>query len=307
MIELPDWIHVIERGWLSANNTLVFDGDAATLIDAGYVSHAGQTLALVEHALAGRRLERLLNTHCHSDHMGGNASIARRHGCPIALPSGEASLIDRWDSKELLLDYADQSAERFRYDATFDDGDTLTLGGCEWQVIGTPGHDPNAVAFFEPESRILVSGDALWQNGFGVVFGAIMGRAGAFDEAHEALARIDALGARVVIPGHGAVFDDVGPALDRAVSRLEYYERDLERLARHCVKALFMYSLLDRQRMPIAGLTGYLDRVPVHIDLRRDFALAPDAAGLAEWLLGDLERAGAIARDGEDIVPRVRA
>ena len=70
---LPDTVQVFERGWLSANNVVLFDGGEATLVDSGYVSHAAQTVALVRAALDGRRLGRLINTHSHSDHIGGNA------------------------------------------------------------------------------------------------------------------------------------------------------------------------------------------------------------------------------------------
>ena len=48
---LPDAVRVIERGWLSSNNILLFDGDEATLVDSGYVGHAAQTLDLVKSAL----------------------------------------------------------------------------------------------------------------------------------------------------------------------------------------------------------------------------------------------------------------
>ena len=50
--ELPASLRVIERGWLSSNNILLFDGDEATLIDSGYVGHAAQTVELVREALA---------------------------------------------------------------------------------------------------------------------------------------------------------------------------------------------------------------------------------------------------------------
>ena len=79
-VHLPPSIQVLERGWLSANNVLLFDGGTASLIDSGYVSHAGQTVALLREALAGRRLARLLNTHSHSDHIGGNAAVQRAFG-----------------------------------------------------------------------------------------------------------------------------------------------------------------------------------------------------------------------------------
>ena len=74
-LALPASLLVLERGWLSANNILCFDGDAATLVDSGYVTHAAQTVDLVAHALDGRHLTRIVNTHSHSDHIGGNAAL----------------------------------------------------------------------------------------------------------------------------------------------------------------------------------------------------------------------------------------
>ena len=80
-MKLPESIQVIERGWLSANNVVMRERGEAVVVDSGYGTHAAQTVALVERALAGKRLARLVNTHCHSDHMGGNAAIQRKFGC----------------------------------------------------------------------------------------------------------------------------------------------------------------------------------------------------------------------------------
>ena len=79
--------HVFERGWLSANNILLFDDDSAVLIDSGYVTHAPQTVALVQQALNGRMLDLLLNTHLHSDHCGGNQALQQAYP---GLQSGRA-------------------------------------------------------------------------------------------------------------------------------------------------------------------------------------------------------------------------
>jgi predicted Fe-S protein YdhL (DUF1289 family) len=75
LIQLPASMRVFERGWLSSNNILFMDDDTAALVDSGYVTHAPQTLALLQHALQGRALDLLLNTHLHSDHCGGNALL----------------------------------------------------------------------------------------------------------------------------------------------------------------------------------------------------------------------------------------
>ena len=74
-------MRVLERGWVSSNNILLFDSDdSATLIDTGYVAHSEQTLQLVRHALDGRKLARIINTHLHSDHCGGNALLKKTLG-----------------------------------------------------------------------------------------------------------------------------------------------------------------------------------------------------------------------------------
>lgn len=108
---LPDTLRVLERGWLSANNVLLFDGDEATLIDSGYVTHAAQTVALLHAALEGRQLGRLVNTHSHSDHIGGNAAVQRAFGCSITVPKGMAQAVADWDETALLLSVIDQAGE----------------------------------------------------------------------------------------------------------------------------------------------------------------------------------------------------
>nr|MDQ6917096.1 MBL fold metallo-hydrolase [Pseudomonadota bacterium] len=168
---LPAQVHVFIRDWLSANNVLLKGRAENTLIDSGYVRHVPMTLALLAtpKGLAGAPLTQLVNTHCHSDHCGGNAAIQARYRCPIVLPQGEAPLIDAWDEKALLLGYCDQRAERFRYDETVSAGETRTWGDLEWRALAAPGHDMGALVFYNPEHRILISGDALWHDGYGFV------------------------------------------------------------------------------------------------------------------------------------------
>jgi glyoxylase-like metal-dependent hydrolase (beta-lactamase superfamily II) len=303
---VPRSVQVFERGWLSSNNVLLRGADGAALIDSGYLTHAPQTLALVAHALGGERLARLLNPHCHSDHMGGNRAVQDAHGCRTTIPTGEAPLVDRWDERELLLGFADQRAERFRYDDTLAPGETIHLGDIAWQVIGAPGHDPHAVMFFAPGDGILISGDALWEDGFGVVFPALFGDLRAFAQTRSTLEAIARLDVRTVIPGHGRVFADAARALERAFYRLDGYEEKPVRLARHCAKVMIVFALLVKQRMPLASLPRYCAELGIMRELNeRHLHMTPDA--LAGWLVTELERGKAIARRGEDLVPLVKA
>jgi glyoxylase-like metal-dependent hydrolase (beta-lactamase superfamily II) len=303
---LPGTIKVLERGWLSANNVLLTGHDGTALVDSGYVTHASQTIALVKHVLAGAPLAQLINTHCHSDHMGGNAALQREYDCRTSLPAGEAPLIERWDEEALLLSYADQRAERFRVDDTFAPGDILRLGELDWQVLAAPGHDPHATMLYSPDERVLISGDALWENGFGVLFPHLTGRTTTFAETHRTLESISRLDVSIVIPGHGRIFTNVDTALERAFSRLRGYEEDVGRLARHCAKALLMFTLLDRRSMPLARLEGYVDEVPILRDLNRRF-FNWTAEHYGSWLVEELERARAVKRVNGKIVPLVTA
>jgi glyoxylase-like metal-dependent hydrolase (beta-lactamase superfamily II) len=305
-LKLPATLRVFERGWLSANNVLFMDDSETVLVDSGYGLHAPQTLALLRHALQGRPLDWLVNTHCHSDHMGGNAAIQRHWGCRTSLPAGEAPLVDRWDDMALVLEFADQHAEPFRYDDTFTGGDVLRMGGIDWQVIAAPGHDEHAVMFHSAQERILISGDALWENGFGVVFGAIIPpplyRPEALRETRETLERIATLDVATVIPGHGRPFNDIPAAIDRAMSRIRGFEADPVRHARHAAKVMFTFALLDRQRIAIDQLESYVAGVPILQTLNERFLRLTNRQ-LADYLVGDLKRAGAVKEDHGHLVP----
>jgi len=300
---LPPQLHVFVRDWLSANNVLLKSRDGHVLIDSGYVRHVPLTLALLgtPRGLGNEPLAKLVNTHCHSDHMGGNAAIARTYRCPIAVPEGERALIEHWDDQQLLLDYADQCAERFRADESVAPGTTHVWGDLEWQALAAPGHDMGALVFYNPEHRILISGDALWEHGFGFVMPPEMNPA-ALPATRATVEMLAGLDIGVVIPGHGEPFTDVAAALDRAMRRIIAFEADPLRMARHALKVVFMFGLLDRQRMPLADMPAHVERVPIYRDFNARFFHLP-GAHLAAWLVAELEKAGAIRREAGEVVP----
>src|SRR5918992_4700550 len=146
-VVLAPGLQAIVRDWLDANHVLITGRDECVLIDTGCSAHAEHTLELLRApgALDGRPLDRIVNTHCHSDHMGGNAAIARAYGALIAVPRDAAAVIEVWDTRELLLDYADQQAERFSYSNTISAGEKLRLGDIDWRALAAPGHDMGAL------------------------------------------------------------------------------------------------------------------------------------------------------------------
>jgi len=300
-LHFPASLQVFERGWLSANNILLADGDEATLIDSGYFSHAGQTVELVRKGLDGRKLRRLINTHSHSDHIGGNAAVQRSFGCTITIPTGMADAVATWDEDALLLRTAAQKGERFSATALLEAGDRFVAGELEWQAIAVPGHDMDALAYYNVERRILISGDALWRDGFGILFAEVLGSGDGLGEARRTLEAIGRLAVDAVIPGHGTPFSDVDEALERAFARLRAFEDDGARMARNAIRACVTFALLDARRMALDDLPQYLAETPLYREANARF-LGLGADALADWLIADLERAGVAHREGAELV-----
>jgi len=300
---LPPQLHVFVRDWLSSNNILLKSPDGHVLIDSGYGRHAPMTLQLLAsvRGLGEESLSFIVNTHCHSDHVGGNAAIARKYDCPIAVPSAEAPFVERWDGKALLHDYCDHRVERFVADRVLPANSTHVWGDLEWVALAAPGHDMGALVFYNAEHRILISGDALWENGFGFVMPPEVDPA-AIPATRATLEMIAKLEVRVVIPGHGEPFDDVAGALGRARKRIAAFEADSLRVARHALKVNLMFSLLDKQRMPLAELPDYLERVGIYREFNAlFFGLSP--ARLAELLVDELVKSTAAKIDAGHLVP----
>jgi glyoxylase-like metal-dependent hydrolase (beta-lactamase superfamily II) len=238
-------ITVFERGWLSANNILLTDKESATLIDSGYCAHQDQTLKLVQHALGLRSLDRLVNTHLHSDHCGGNAILQSNYQNLVTLiPPGESQAVARWDTSALSYEPTGQDCPRFGFTDVLHSGQTLHMANLDWQVHAAPGHDPHSIVLFQPDHEVLISADALWSNGFGVVFPELEGIS-AFDEVAATLDLIESLNAKWVIPGHGTVFNDVDSALSIARQKLEGFVQNPAKHAKYGAKVLLKYKLLE--------------------------------------------------------------
>lgn len=298
-IYLPEGVTVLERGWLSANNVLLCDADSATLVDSGYVTHQAQTLALVEQALQGRTLDQLANTHLHSDHCGGNQALqARYQVLKTWIPPGLAADVQAWSEDALSYKPTGQNCPAFTFTGLLQPGTNHRWANTDWEVHAAPGHDPHSVILFAPEHRLLMSADALWQNGFGVVFPELVG-VDAFDEVGQTLDLIEQLKPTTIIPGHGAVFTEVAPALALARSKLEAFARNPERHARYGTKVLLKFKLLEWGRISKTEFSDWAMRVPYLNDLHHRFGLDHDWPTWLDMMLSELERSGALeVRDG---------
>ena len=289
-------IHVFERGWLSSNCILLLGSQGSTLVDSGYHTHANQTLLWLKQQLKGMCLDRLISTHLHSDHCGGNAALQSAYpNLWTDVPHSIAPAVRSWDLDRLTFVDTGQDCPPFLTSGVLAEGETMHLGGLIWRIFLTKGHDPDSLVLFQEEHRILISADALWEDGFGVVFPELTHDAG-FDDVDATLNMIEALNPAIVIPGHGPVFEDAQAALARARSRLSYFREHPDKHARHAIKVLIKFKLLEWQRVSIDNLMLWCQTTP----LIRQY-MPTQADDCDEWMgavLNELSRSKALRIDG---------
>jgi glyoxylase-like metal-dependent hydrolase (beta-lactamase superfamily II) len=217
------------------NAWAVAAGDGVVLFDTGM--HEPGSLANLERALEKCRLRLehvrlLVCTHAHSDHYGQAATIIERAGCELwmhprhehltaAAQDPEANLARRLEiarqsgvPEEPLRRYARERQGQGSGIAALVAPDRELLPGVaidtdlgRWTVHETPGHAPSHVCLFQPERRLLISGDhLLGRVSLYFDYGWSPNPAGEFLAS---LDRVQTLDARLCLPGHGRTFTDV--------------------------------------------------------------------------------------------------
>jgi hydroxyacylglutathione hydrolase len=140
------------------------DSDSAVIFDPG--DEAPRLLEALA-ALKISRLEAILLTHTHFDHVGAVAPVARATGAPVYCPELETEVLAN------VMEYVPWPGigpyESYDADRTVKGGERLSLAGLEFEVSFTPGHSPGHVSYALPDEGALFSGDVLFQGSVGRV------------------------------------------------------------------------------------------------------------------------------------------
>jgi glyoxylase-like metal-dependent hydrolase (beta-lactamase superfamily II) len=175
------------------------------LVDSGFVRAQEQLLG----ALEGRRVEQVVNTHAHEDHIGNNREVAERFGADVAAPS--AGLADiRRPRTVAVLPY-----QRMLWGTPSPShpaplGTVVRTPRFRLEVVPTPGHSIDHVCFHEPERGWLFAGD--------LYLGSQVRLARPFENGADLVAsleRVLALRPRIVFCGHRGPLEDGVAALER--------------------------------------------------------------------------------------------
>ncbi|HEY0262867.1 MAG TPA: MBL fold metallo-hydrolase [Chitinophagales bacterium] len=108
---------------------------------------------------------RLLNTHCHIDHIPGNPLVARTFGLPLEIHELELENLNRASTYGSMFGFniEDQPEPQM----TLHDGAQFTFGDTLFSVIHTPGHSVGSVCFYFPKEAVIISGDVLFKGSVG--------------------------------------------------------------------------------------------------------------------------------------------
>jgi glyoxylase-like metal-dependent hydrolase (beta-lactamase superfamily II) len=254
---LPTGFIFFQRDWLSSNSLLISDSNSSYLFDSGYVTHSDQLLQLVRHELGSQPLDVLINTHLHSDHCGGNALLQSHFPqMECLIPDSQFQAVTEWQESSLTYALTGQSCDRFTPTRGVTPGNQLSMCGLDWQIYSSPGHDNDSLIYFQPDHRILVSADALWENGFSVVFPEFIGGVG-FDNVASTYDLIASLNPSLVIPGHGSMFKDAQKALDISRRRLDQFMINPSLHATYAAKVMVKFKMMEFKKCHIASLLNW--------------------------------------------------
>ncbi len=286
---------LLRRGYPNANCVLL-RGPRPVLVDTGHPGDVDGLLDwLAAEGVPPASLSLVVNTHFHSDHVGGNPAL-RALGVPVAGSRLEGELVNRRDPRACDGVWLGQTVHPYRVDRFLDVGEVIGTGLLAWRVIATPPHSPGHISLFSDAAGLLVVGDLFHGNDVGWIPPPSR-YPDAIGAAEASLERVIALAPRAALSGHSPPIADPVAAASTALRRVRSWRDAPAEAAWHACKRNLAHKLILAGGMTLAEAAAEL----------RDGAWFPTFA--ADWLGGEVEelipvmlaalqKAGAVLRDG---------
>ncbi|ASK64234.1 MBL fold metallo-hydrolase [Virgibacillus phasianinus] len=280
-----------ERNFPSANMILIND-QLPILIDTGFGSEAIDTEQLIKDAgVQPEELDLIVNTHYHSDHVGGNFHFQQNYGVPIAAHKWEADLANFGDPESCSAEWLDQPVEPYRVDIKLSDNDEIDTGSRTLKVLHTPGHTLGHISLYDADEEVLIGGDLFHKNDVGWLNIFREGVA-SIQRSMESLERLSTLQIQQAYSGHGTQIDNPQAAIDAASKRYEKWLKNPEKVSWHACKRIFSFALIIQNGMAKNEINDYLLRCGWFQDFARySFQVQPEE--FIQILLDEMIRSGA--------------
>lgn len=224
-------------GMREVNSYLLKGEKGWTIIDTG--SYAKESIQIWERTLAsGIRIEKLVLTHAHPDHIGLAGWFQERHHIPVFISAlgykemqkmreilkeknpftGFLKMHDGWEIPSGMLKM-EAMAYHFEPEGLFGPGQTIQLGSSCFETIWTPGHSPDHFCFYNPEQQLMIIGDHVLKN-----ISPVIGFASDIDgnplkDYFSSLEMIKQYPVSLALPGHGDHINDLKSRIEDIISR----------------------------------------------------------------------------------------
>jgi glyoxylase-like metal-dependent hydrolase (beta-lactamase superfamily II) len=217
-------LNVQARRRLGVNIYLIDGGTEYALIDVGFLDELAAVLELIRQmnfSLSACKM--ILATHADADHTQGLSRAREVLKCHVAAHPRSVAPLEEGDEVQTYARIDAQNIHipmpRCKVDETIDEGDILTIGDKQLEVMSTPGHTAGQLSF--RMGRLLFSGDNIFRDGCVGVIDAHHGSN--LVDFLASLRRIRDCGAEFLLPSHGPIFRNDRALLDRTIARLESY------------------------------------------------------------------------------------
>ena len=159
-------IKVLTFNPVQENTYLLFnEKNECIIIDPGCYYDNEKEALIVAIDKNNLRPEKLINTHCHLDHVFSNKFIAEKYKLTLHLHKAEEQMLKMAPASGLMFNLPfDNYSGEFIF---LNEGDIITLGADKLEVIHAPGHSPGSICFYCKEQKFIIGGDVLFNQSIG--------------------------------------------------------------------------------------------------------------------------------------------
>jgi len=206
-------VHPFQGTGFASNIYYVENGGERLLVDAGWDADISHIAKGLDNLLGGRKLDALVLTHRHIDHVGGAAAVLKKYGCKALTHEKDSKALEEGDEVTTGAALFGSSFKPLPVEPV-NEGEKIA----GMDVIHTPGHTIGSFCLYDPDSRALFSGDTVFCEGVGR-WDLPTGDLKALVESIRRLSKLEVDG---LYPGHGRAVEEMGGA---------FIEQDLRYIA----------------------------------------------------------------------------
>ncbi|MEF8879564.1 MAG: MBL fold metallo-hydrolase [Candidatus Thermoplasmatota archaeon] len=208
--------HIAGRGYDS--NIYLVIGEKTTIVDCGTGLNHKKIEDEIKKHVGPREIQQILLTHEHFDHVGGVEKIKNLADEEVEIMAHSAACEKIEKGESIFAGLIGGEMPAVNVDVKLEDEDKIKIGDKEFQVVFTPGHTSGCICIYNPEMKVLFSGDTVFAYGS---FGRTDLPGGSTKKLKESIERLEKLDVEKLYPGHeNIVEEDANKHISRSLKNI---------------------------------------------------------------------------------------